>query len=104
MEYTEEQKAQHIKEFVTIKRRQIIATVLFAPFMLVFIAFAGSADPKTGEAFGISPVVIIPILAVALLSLVVFSIRNWRCPACDKYLGKGFNPAYCPKCGAQLKL
>ena len=104
MDYTEEQEARNIEEFGKIKRHQIIATVLFAPFMIVFVVFAGAADPKTGEAFGISPVAVIPILAVALLSLVVFSVRNWRCPGCNKYLGKGFNPSYCPKCGAQLKL
>ena len=104
MEYTEDQEVLHIEEFAKIKRRQVFATVLFVPFMLAFVAFAGTADPKTGVAFGISPFVIMPVLVLAFISIVAFSLKNWRCPACNKYLGKGFNPSYCPKCGAQLQL
>jgi predicted RNA-binding Zn-ribbon protein involved in translation (DUF1610 family) len=33
----------------------------------------------------------------------VFSLRNWRCPACNKYLGKGTLPHYCPNCGVELR-
>lgn len=104
MEYTEDQKARFIEDFKVIKRRQIMVAVLFVPFTLLFILFAASADPKTGEAFGISMFVFIPIHAIALTALVIFSLKNWRCPACDRYLGKEFNPSFCPKCGEEIQL
>jgi rubrerythrin len=33
----------------------------------------------------------------------IFSFVNWRCPACTRYLGRGWNPKFCPKCGVQLR-
>jgi len=33
----------------------------------------------------------------------VFSLYNWRCPACNKYLGKQRSPKYCSKCGVALQ-
>jgi hypothetical protein len=36
-----------------------------------------------------------------IISVLVFSFLNWRCPS-NKYLGKAINPKFCSKCGAQL--
>jgi hypothetical protein len=33
----------------------------------------------------------------------IFSFRNWRCPACDKYLGKAIGPRFYAKCGVALQ-
>ncbi|KAF0138149.1 MAG: hypothetical protein FD122_3859, partial [Stygiobacter sp.] len=41
---------------------------------------------------------------VAILgAYAIFSFKNWRCPACDKYLAKQTNPSFCPNCGAKYK-
>jgi rRNA maturation endonuclease Nob1 len=32
----------------------------------------------------------------------IFSLFNWRCPSCNKYLGKAINAKFCAKCGVQL--
>lgn len=98
MEFTEEQKRGFKDKFSVLRKRQLIATIP----VVAIIAFAVLADEKTGEALGISPMIWGPIVAIYVAGLVVFSIRNWRCPACDKYLGRGFSPKYCPKCGAPL--
>ncbi|MGB6640678.1 MAG: hypothetical protein WBG67_07890 [Thermoanaerobaculia bacterium] len=98
MEHTEEQKQQFKSKFSVLRKRQLMAAV---PVVAV-IAFVALADQTTGEAFGISPMVWGPAVVIYFVGLIAFSIRNWRCPACDKYLGKGFSPKYCPKCGAPL--
>jgi Zn finger protein HypA/HybF involved in hydrogenase expression len=43
------------------------------------------------------------IMIAIVLSAVAFSWRNWRCPACNKYLGKSLWLAFCPACGVPLK-
>lgn len=42
--------------------------------------------------------------AVVLLVLggLVYTLANWRCPACNKSLWYRLNPRYCPKCGQAL--
>ena len=32
-----------------------------------------------------------------------FSFRNWRCPACNGYLGRSMSMNFCPKCGVELR-
>jgi hypothetical protein len=103
MEYTQQQKDDFVAAYAATKRKQIIATVLVTPLMILFTLYAGEANPKSGIAFGISAVIALPILGAAIVSYLFFTFRNWRCPACNRYLGKGFNPSFCPKCGVQLK-
>jgi len=52
---------------------------------------------------GVSAVIWGPVLAVFVVGALVFSFKNWRCPACNGYLGKAFNPRYCSKCGVELR-
>lgn len=47
-----------------------------------------------------APLIVFMIFAFGVL---IVSLINWRCPACRKYLGRGFPPTYCPKCGVQLR-
>jgi predicted RNA-binding Zn-ribbon protein involved in translation (DUF1610 family) len=32
----------------------------------------------------------------------IFYVRNWRCPACDKFLGEMVDPTYCGWCGVKI--
>mgnify|MGYP001402959415 CR=1 FL=1 len=44
------------------------------------------------------------VLIFAVLgAILVFSFRNWRCPACEGHLGKGMGARFCSKCGVQLR-
>jgi hypothetical protein len=46
--------------------------------------------------------VAIPVGALYLLCFLGFTLRNWRCPACDGFLGwSSYQPA-CKRCGAPL--
>lgn len=44
-----------------------------------------------------------PAFVVLVISALAFSLWNWRCPACNRYLGKGARPRFCAKCGAPLQ-
>ncbi len=38
---------------------------------------------------------VIPIV-VLILGAMVYSLKNWRCPACQKVLGRSWNYQICP--------
>lgn len=99
MEYTEEQKRGFRESFAALRKRQLLATI---PLVAVLV-FLGFSDQETGASFGVPVVVWLPIAGLFVLGLVLFSLKNWRCPACRKYLGKGFGPKFCPKCGVALR-
>ena len=40
---------------------------------------------------------------VIVIGLVIFSRFNWKCPKCNRYLGKGTNPKHCIHCGEELQ-
>ena len=93
MEQTEYQKARVREEFATRRKRQLIVTI---PILLLLIGYVLLGERTENTAY---PFILIGVVLVTL----VFSFRNWRCPACDGYLGRGLNPKFCSKCGAQLR-
>ena len=100
MEYTDQQLTEFKSEFARRKRNQFIAA---APVILLVIA-AIFFDEKLEELFkGVPPAALASGLGIALIGLFAFSYRNWRCPACNSYLGKSTSMKHCPKCGVSLK-
>ena len=98
MDYTEEQKAAFRAEFAVRRRRQLAASGALVA-MILAIAFAserGAISPKLSIFLG-------NVLFLLGAVLVGFTLRNWRCPACGGYLGKGIGPRFCSKCGAPLR-
>jgi len=98
MAYTEEEKAQFKREFAVRRKRQFMLAIPMIPlFVVVTLARRGSQEllgiPSQTFGMGFFLFVIFGLL---------FSFRNWRCPACDKYLGKGVRN-YCPRCGVELQ-
>lgn len=87
-------------DFAVRRKRQIIATV---PFLAAALLLVFAVDPRTETLFGMSSVVWAPVFAALGAVAVVVAFRNWRCPACDKYLGRTMNPNFCPKCGVGLR-
>ena len=100
MEYTEGQKASFKREFAARRTRQLILAV---PLVAIFIGFAVLNDERKGAVLGLPAEVLAPAFLVFVGAALVFSFRNWRCPACDKYLGKGMSLRFCPKCGVALQ-
>jgi len=100
MEYTEEQKQEFKAQYALRKRRQLMVTL---PLIVVVIAVA-VADTSGGSLFGAFPAAaFLPVFLIIVFAVLIFSFRNWRCPACNKYLGKSLSLRFCPKCGIALR-
>ena len=95
MEYTREQLAGFKEEFARRQRRQLaVAAIILAGVLSIWIL----RDRSPLE----SPVGI-TIFIAAMAAILIFTLQNWRCPACGKYLGKGAFPRFCPQCGVALR-
>lgn len=95
MPYTFEQQEEYQRQFALKKRRQLILSIPL--IVVIFMALAvRDQGGRTGQLAGIA------FLCLAVGAL-LFSLWNWRCPACSKYLGKSLSPRFCPKCGVALQ-
>lgn len=79
------------------KRQLLLAVPVVGVLVVVFLA----ADKE--ELWGVPSAYIAPASFVAVLGAVAFSLWNWRCPACSKYLGRSTGGKHCPHCGVELR-
>ncbi|HET9326685.1 MAG TPA: hypothetical protein VFQ05_07935 [Candidatus Eisenbacteria bacterium] len=101
MEYTPNQLDEFKHEFAVRRKRQLMVAI---SFVLVIIAFALLARFETdGEMGGVSLGFFFPIFFAVVIGALAFSFRNWRCPACGRYLGRELSPRFCSKCGVALQ-
>ena len=100
MPYTEAERSQIKRAFLRRRRNQRVLTIALAP--MIFGALWYQRGPAS-TIFGVSVQVFGPIFLALVLGALLFSLRNWRCPGCSKYLGYTMNPKYCPNCGAELR-
>ncbi len=100
MPYTSEQETEFKSQFAARRKRQIILAV---PLFAAIIAVALVSDSDRQEFLGISSAAWGVVFLVFVAGALIFSFRNWRCPACDRYLGKQMNPKFCSKCGVVLR-
>jgi hypothetical protein len=101
LEYTEEQKATFKQQFAVRRKRQIILAI---PLIALVLGFAVLTDERNQVTLpGVPASMVPPVFLAVVAGALLFSLRNWRCPACDKYLGKGVSPRFCPKCGVALQ-
>ena len=87
-----------ISAFRKRRNRQLIA--LF-PIIIALILIVMTEE--SSGFLGVPPNIITPIAIAILIIVLAFSWFNWRCPVCKAYLGKGFSPKFCIKCGARLQ-
>jgi len=97
MPYTEQQQAEFIAVFATRRRNQYLATVPVLA-VLVLTLFANGRS----TVFGIPMAWITAAVMVLVFGALGFSLFNWRCPACNGYLGRTLGPRFCSRCGVQL--
>ena len=88
------------EEFKTKRIRQLLLAV---PLVAAVVLIIWAGDSPGTEIFGIPSAYLTYATIAYLIFYAVFSIVNWRCPSCRRYLGKGINPRFCSKCGAQLQ-
>lgn len=87
-------------EFNKRRTRQYIAII---PVVLVVGVLILSGRGDSAEFVGIPMTIVGPVCFAAILAIVIFSLFNWRCPACNVYLGRGMSPTFCRKCGERLQ-
>ena len=89
-----------IAEFSKRRTRQLI---LIAPLIAAMIPVLMLENAGPDGLWGVPASVIAPGCIAVIIAGVIYSLFNWRCPACNKYLGKGISPRFCRHCGAQLQ-
>lgn len=95
----QEPRQEIIESFRLRRTRQWMATV---PTVLVIALMFWIRDSGQAYVMGYDKSTVLEVGIGVILVALVFSLINWRCPACNKYLGKGPNPKFCSKCGVQL--
>jgi len=104
MQHTEQQLAELKAEFAKRRKRQLLATIPIVAVFVMAMVLRGAGDvsflgiPASVVARG----VVGGVFALVLGSI-AFSLWNWRCPGCNRYLGKGISPSFCSKCGVPLQ-
>lgn len=100
MQYLEQQLADFKAEFAKRRKRQLLVSL---PVVAAILIFAVASENAKVPFFGLPPAVVGGIAFAVVLATLAFSLWNWRCPACKRYLGKGISPSFCPKCGVPLQ-
>src|SRR5262245_64179170 len=100
MPRTPSQQEEIQQLFALRRRRQILLAI---PLIPIFIAVLVIRDQADTAVFGVPSVVWGPAFLALAVGALLFSLWNWRCPACEKYLGKSISPRFCPKCGVSLQ-
>ena len=87
-------------EFKKRKKKQIIIAAILVPAMIMMV-FTSEAQYEVIE--GVENQTFTFLGLGAIIGGVIFSLINWRCPSCSKYLGKNINPKFCTHCGTELQ-
>jgi len=96
-QYTEEQQSLFREQFAARQKRQWRVTIQAGAAVLGSFLI-GKADLPRILSLGVALVGV-----VALFGLLIFSVRNWSCPACNGFLDpRDRNPKFCSRCGAAL--
>ena len=95
------QKKDHqqiAKDFRVRQSRQLFAMAITL-LLLIFLVLLYKRPDMFGE---ISKHSIFAGQVVLIAAFIGFSAVNWRCPACNKYLGTDINRRICRKCKTRL--
>jgi len=92
-------RKQIVRDFKSRQDRQIIAVAT-----ALFLVMLSAVIYKRPDLFGsFSRNALFGAQAIVIGVFVGFTAVNWRCPACDKYLGSDINRSICKKCGTRLR-
>lgn len=88
-----------MQDFRLRQSRQLLAMALTL-FLLLFLVLIYKRTDIFGE-FSRNDIFAWQIILIAVF--IGFSVFNWRCPSCNKYLGSDINRRICKKCGIRLR-
>ena len=89
---------QITREFSLRQGRQILA-IAIALFLVILLAVATKRNDLFGE---YSKDTLVAAQLVVITAFIAFTAFNWRCPSCNKYLGKDINKRGCRHCKTGL--
>jgi integral membrane sensor domain MASE1 len=81
-------------QYRTRRRRQGAIAGLSVIGLLAMLVLLFQGEARSPWFFG---------AALCVAALAGLALRNWRCPACGRYLGRRPRLAACPGCGAALE-
>lgn len=102
MQYTEQQKDEFRQEFARRRKRQLMLAVPIIGLFVLKIFFRTGGKGGALYEFLNSEIPIFILIAL-IIGALLFSLKNWRCPACNAYLGRDASPRFCPKCGVPFE-
>jgi hypothetical protein len=90
---------QIMREFGLRQSRQFLAIAVIL-LLLLFLTLLY----RRHDIFGVfTKEAVIAAQILLITAFIGFSVFNWRCPSCKKYLGGDINRRICKKCGARLR-
>jgi len=90
---------QITRDFWMRQGRQLVA-IAVALFLVLLMAVAHKRHDLFGE---YSRNTLFTAQLVVIITFIVFTAFNWRCPSCKKYLGRDINKCVCRHCKARLR-
>jgi hypothetical protein len=88
-----------IRDFGLRQSRQFLA-IAVTILLLLFLALLYRRPDIFGE---FSKNIIFKAQIVLIAAFIGFSVFNWRCPSCKKYLGNNIIRRICKHCGSRLR-
>jgi hypothetical protein len=87
------------KDFGIRQGRQFLA-ISVALLLVVLLTLVHKRQDLFGE---LSKNAILGLQLLVIAAFIGFSFTNWRCPACEKYMGQDISRRICRKCGTRLR-
>jgi hypothetical protein len=88
---------------LVFKRKKTLNTI--ATLIVFAVAFFAVWYGNNRDLFSDDNTRLAIVVAICAISMggLLFTIMNWRCPACRKSLGRVSNPSTCKHCGVKLR-
>lgn len=92
------QNSEIYEAFARKKKRQnwiTALTIIIIIGMVPFRSFSSSVSPVFQN-------ILLWSATLFIIALIVLSFINWRCPSCERWLGRETKMAHCKHCGVKL--
>lgn len=82
-------------EYLRRRRRRNLSLIPF--FVAAGLAWIARLSPN--GVLGVPFSIVGPVAWIVVLAVILYRILEWRCPACNGFMGLVDSPRYCPQCG-----